>query len=934
VTVGSAGTITAGNVGILARSAQGAIGITNSGQITAPIGVAAGSTSGAVTVMNSGNIGGATVGVAAGSTTGVVTVTNDTMGQITFGKFGLAAASGGAVTITNNGILTQNTALPNTITQAQINSLPDQYRVISPTDSSTAGVFAIAGTSLVINNAGTIDAPSGTAINTTQSRAGAQITNAGTINGAVSLNAGSSFTNTQTGRFNTSGTSTFGGGSFSNAGTVTLDAATFTDVASFSNVAGATLSATNSSLDTQVLTNTGTINANGGAFNGAIANNGGSFNVAGAVSSNSTFGNAAGAALNVNSGTYTVAGLITNAGTANVLAGATLQANSGFANATGGTLTNAGTLNGGLTNTGTYTQTAGVTNGGTTNTGIINANGGTFNGAIANNGGSFNASGSTNFGDAAFSNDAQARVNLASGAALNNLGSFINNGTVALIGTTSPTTASITLGTSTNPGTFTNAGAINLQNGTAPGNTLTINGNYLGQNGVVNGTFSSQTGAADQLVIAGNASGTTAVNVTNIGNAVPFTTGASIVRVTGTAPQGTFNLGQLQNFGTVQVQLVGQSAEGGNSFTISPVAAPNALAQSGATASTAARTLAFQGSTVILDRVTQLRQEKQSAQSGGQPSIPGLMQYTGMNQYAALISKDPIAPQLVQPAPAPVSNVRGAVFARAFGDFEHRSGSSSFTVNGATFRNDLSYNQSSGGVIGGADVVISGLTSPDDAVILGTFGGYTVASVQLAKNVGHQFYEGGSVGAYATYLNGGFFADTLFKADLLGLDITGPNVRQNTGLQNYSFLGNIGYRFNLANALYIEPTAGLEYVITNFNSTPVASTTTVPLQDGDALRGRIGARLGTEFTENNIRIEPSITGLVYDVFSESGTTATFGSVTGVSGLKNVGKVRGEVQASVNFFNLDTGWAGFLRADYRVGGDLVGAGGRAGVRYQW
>ena len=59
------------------------------------------------------------------------------------------------------------------------------------------------------------------------------------------------------------------------------------------------------------MTNAGTVNASGGALNGAIANNaGGTFNVTGTVTSNSTFGNAVNASLAVSgTGNYTVTGL-------------------------------------------------------------------------------------------------------------------------------------------------------------------------------------------------------------------------------------------------------------------------------------------------------------------------------------------------------------------------------------------------------------------------------------------------------------------------------------------------------------------------------------------------------------------------------------------------------------------------------------------------
>jgi outer membrane autotransporter protein len=231
-------------------------------------------------------------------------------------------------------------------------------------------------------------------------------------------------------------------------------------------------------------------------------------------------------------------------------------------------------------------------------------------------------------------------------------------------------------------------------------------------------------------------------------------------------------------------------------------------------------------------------------------------------------------------------------------------------------------------------VVISGLTKPDDGLILGVMGGYTLADVRLNRSAGQQDFAGGTVGAYGTYLNGPWFVDALFKVDLLGLDIAAPGIRQTANLQNYNFTTNVGYRIPLDNNFYVEPTAGLEYVSTSFDRQTRLTSTTLPLRDGDALRGRIGARVGTEWVQNDIRIEPSLTGYVYSVLTENNSLGAFNGISGVTGLREEGRVRGEIQASVNFFNLKTGLSGFIRGDFRVGDDLIGGGGRAGVRYQF
>ncbi|ACL56330.1 autotransporter outer membrane beta-barrel domain-containing protein [Methylobacterium nodulans] len=760
--VKSAGTITAATVGILGDTNTGAVTLGNAGTITAPIGISGASRT-LTSLSNTGTITASYAGLVGGAFSGTVAIDNS--GTIGFGRFGILGGNvSGPLTLTNTGALTQT----GTPSAAPATGLPASIAASVP-GSGSYGIFARGGAaisilngpsgtitaetgidaavltsapglpaaaslgSLNITNLGTITA-TGAAITTASSAVASQVTNAGTLTGSIALSNGSSFTNTETGRVNITGPSSFGGGTLSNAGGISLASTSLTGLSSFTNQSGGLLIATGDS----------------------------------------------------------------------------------------------------------------------------------------------------------------------------------------------------SIGSQTQPASVINAGTISLVNGHA-GDTLTINGNYTGRNGLLAVEFATQTSASDRLVINGNASGSTGVVVTNLTQAVPFTTGAPFVTVTGTAAANAFTLAGAQNFGTLEAVLVSSAnTAGGTSIGIGAV--PTAIGLSAPTAVIAARTIAFQGGTAVLDRVTQLRDEKRQVDSG-QPSMPQALQYNGLSQYSALVTKDPIAPKLAEPAPQ--TTTRPAVWARAYGDFESRSGFSSFSFAGQNFVRDLGYSQTSGGFLAGSDVVISGLTKPDDGLILGVMGGYTLAGVDLNRNAGRQDYEGGTVGVYGTYLNGPWFWDAQFKVDLLGLDITAPGLRQRTGLQNYYVSTNVGYRIPLEHNIYVEPTAGLEYVSTVFDRTPALGANLVPLRDGDALRGRIGARVGTEFVQDDIRIEPSITGYVYSVLTESGTLGAFtGGITSVTGLREEGKVRGEVQASINFFNLKTGLSGFIRGDYRVGGDLVAGGGRAGIRYQF
>jgi uncharacterized protein with beta-barrel porin domain len=176
---------------------------------------------------------------------------------------------------------------------------------------------------------------------------------------------------------------------FENAGVVT---------GSVTNATGANFTQTGGSVSGG-LTNYGTVNANGGALNGTIANNAGSFNLGGTVTSDRTFGNAAGATLAVSgAGSYTLAGLLTNSGNITVAVGGSLTANTGILNTASGVITNNGTVIDDLDNAGLVTNNltynANVASNVRT---IINSAGATWNGdfntaGIVNNDGAINGS--------------------------------------------------------------------------------------------------------------------------------------------------------------------------------------------------------------------------------------------------------------------------------------------------------------------------------------------------------------------------------------------------------------------------------------------------------------------------------------------------------------------------------------------------------------
>jgi outer membrane autotransporter protein len=694
-----------------------------------------------------------------------------------------------------------------------------------------------------------------------------------------------------------------------NSGTVTVNGTLWaTNVAN--NAGGVII---NSGTVNGALNNSGTV-TNNGSFNAAVNNTGSQALITNFTTwTGSLVSNAAGATVN-NFGTWTGdannTSVVVNSGTWNT-------ASAGFVNS--GTLTTTGTLNN-------------AKSGGLTNTGTVNAQG-TISGAIANIGpGTFTVTGPLSGSGGNFSNGSGATLMVGAntfnniGVLTNNTGGTINiaGGTVGAVTTTNAGTINA-VGSSTISGSLTNAGTISLQNNFA-GDRLAVTGNFVGSpGGRILLDFNPQTARADQVVIGGSATGSTPLFVNNLAPGTLFTTSPNLIVTQGPTSPNAFTLGNTQNFGTFSVALLPTASGAGLNFALGTI--PSSAGLSGSVAMTAAQTLGFVSNDVAFDRLSELRNSlrRNSSQSDGAPA-------TAYAQESA--KNDPVSPYLkAEAAPSSSSGPNPAAWVRGFGDFEQRDGQASFGFGGSAFTSSLGFHQGTGGVLGGVDFVWNGLTRANDGLILGLLGGYTNSRVELRDSPTSQVFSGESIGAYGTYLTGNWFFDMLLKVDLLSLDINIPGIFQSASLNNYNAATNIGYKFDLPNYLYIEPTAGLEYIRTNFDQSTSLTATTVALNDGYALRARAGARVGTEWVVNNIRVEPSVLATVWEIPAAT-STALFTNGVGISLPSDVGRVRGEVQAAVNFFNLQTGLSGFTRFDTRFGEGLFSLGGLAGLRYQW
>ena len=137
----------------------------------------------------------------------------------------------------------------------------------------------------------------------------------------------------------------------------------------------------------------------------------------------------------------------------------------------------------------------------------------------------------------------------------------------------------------------------------------------------------------------------------------------------------------------------------------------------------------------------------------------------------------------------------------------------------------------------------------------------------------------------------------------------------------------MNYRIPTGAATWVEPTAGLEYIISRYAS----GANQFGLADGALLRLQGGARLGFEGAWNGLGISIVATGLLYDDVLVTG--GVLPSAPNPQILADQGLLRAEGILTVNF-DHGNGVTSFVQADLQGGKDLFGAGGKVGVRVAW
>jgi len=257
-------------------------------------------------------------------------------------------------------------------------------------------------------------------------------------------------------------------------------------------------------------------------------------------------------------------------------------------------------------------------------------------------------------------------------------------------------------------------------------------------------------------------------------------------------------------------------------------------------------------------------------------------------------------------------------------------------ANGKTYRYNLDRELDIWTFETGIDFGKRDLFADGDILVFGVLGGAVEATLDY-KSLSREFHMGGGeVGAYATYLKGGLFVDTLFKTHFLKLDpndVRGfPDKLDST---TYGVRTDAGYRFGgMRHGPFIEPLATIAVSWSNIDDFTVDGNT-VDFGDDEDVRGRVGMRLGTssEVWEGTT-MEPFVVGSLWGNLSGSHSTTLTSSGETFEFTDDPEDIWGVVSGGVNFFNPGAQTAVFAKVDYTFADQTEGVSVKGGMRYNW
>ena len=440
------------------------------------------------------------------------------------------------------------------------------------------------------------------------------------------------------------------------------------------------------------------------------------------------------------------------------------------------------------------------------------------------------------------------------------------------------------------------------------GTTLTVNGDYVGNNGTLqmNTVLGDDTSATDRLVVKGDTSGNTFVQVANAGGAGAKTiNGIEIVNVGGTS-DGTF-------------ELQGRAVAGAYEY----------LLHKGSEADPA------DGNWYLRSEATPSA-DKDDPGTSAQPTTPLLRPepaaYLGNQSAAVRMFQHSLHDRVGEPALGNRNSEGAQAWVRVQRD----------ELDAGTLDGQI-------GIDSRANVLQMGIgqqfpLADGSRLDAGVMAGYGEATINARSHfTGYQAsgdVKGSSVGVYGTWhqrpgTSEGLYVDGWAQYGRYDNTVQGDALaREQYDSRTVSGSLEAGYAIKLNEGkdygVYVEPQAQVIHTRYSADTVTEANGTVVRSQEAGGTATRLGVRLyGRALDKSQNRVQPFVT-----LNWWNGGNASAIAMDGVAVRHDLPKSVYEVKAGAQA-EFANGWSGFAQAGYQTGsGGYSGVTGQIGVKLNW
>jgi len=270
----------------------------------------------------------------------------------------------------------------------------------------------------------------------------------------------------------------------------------------------------------------------------------------------------------------------------------------------------------------------------------------------------------------------------------------------------------------------------------------------------------------------------------------------------------------------------------------------------------------------------------------------------------------------------------GRIWGQIYGQTDTRDAEQTVSAFGQSSTVNLSYRQDAFGGQLGMDL---GSAGPDGALVFGVTGGYLNSDLTFQNTADRVNYSTANIGAYASFVSGGLFANALAKYDYLWID----SKSQAAGYadkfhgMSYGAQGEAGFRLG-GDRFYAEPVATIAYVRTDLKDLQALGDT-IDFDKLDGLRGKAGVRVGSKFDVGGgaTAIVYAQGNYVHEFKGKDGIAFTSGGTTLGYNNQRIGDY-GEGKIGFSVVSA-SGVTGFVEGFGEDSNNYKGGGGRAGIR---